>query len=64
LGDQVKEDEMGRACSTHGRDEKCIQNYNGKLKGRDHSEDIVEDNIREIRSEDVNWSHLAQDRNQ
>jgi hypothetical protein len=21
---QVKEDEMGRACSTHGRKEKCI----------------------------------------
>jgi hypothetical protein len=22
--DQVKEDEMGRACSTHGKTEKCI----------------------------------------
>jgi len=32
-GDQAKEDEMGHACRTHGRDEKCIQ--------RDHSEDCV-----------------------
>jgi hypothetical protein len=23
-GDQIKEDEMGGACSTHGRDEKCV----------------------------------------
>jgi hypothetical protein len=30
---------MGRACSTHGRDEKCIQNLSESLKGRDHSED-------------------------
>jgi hypothetical protein len=31
------EDEMGRACSMHGRDKKCIQE---DLKGRDHSEDV------------------------
>jgi hypothetical protein len=30
LGDQVKEDEMGSACSTHQRDEKCIQNFDWK----------------------------------
>jgi hypothetical protein len=23
----LKEDEMGGACSTHGRDEKCIQHF-------------------------------------
>jgi hypothetical protein len=28
--DQVKEDEMGEACSTHGRDEKCIHKSVGK----------------------------------
>jgi hypothetical protein len=26
----VKEDEMGRACSPHGRDEKCRQNFGRK----------------------------------
>jgi hypothetical protein len=30
---------MGRACSTHGGYEKCIQNFDWKnLKERDHSE--------------------------
>jgi hypothetical protein len=28
LGDQIKEDELSGACSTHGRDEICIQ-YSG-----------------------------------
>jgi hypothetical protein len=32
---------MGGACSTHRRDENCIQNFlSGNLKGRDHSEDL------------------------
>jgi hypothetical protein len=26
----IKEDEIGGACSTHGRDEKYIQNFGGK----------------------------------
>jgi len=29
---------MGRVCSTHGRDDNCIQNFGQKMKGRDHSE--------------------------
>jgi hypothetical protein len=29
-GVQTKEDEMGGTCSTHGRDEKYIQNFNMK----------------------------------
>jgi hypothetical protein len=30
-----------RACRTHRRDEKCVQNFGRKkLKGRDHSEDL------------------------
>jgi len=28
VGDQIKEDEMGGTCSTHGRGEKCL-NYFG-----------------------------------
>jgi hypothetical protein len=29
----MKEDEMGGACNTHGRDEKCIKIVVGKLEG-------------------------------
>jgi hypothetical protein len=40
-GDQIKEDEMGGACGTHGRDEKFIQNFGWKnLKGRDNLEGV------------------------
>jgi hypothetical protein len=32
---------MGGTCSTHGRSEKCIQNFDQKsLKGRDCVEDL------------------------
>jgi hypothetical protein len=27
-----KKNEIGRACNTHGRDEKCIQNFGSNLK--------------------------------
>jgi len=30
LGGQMKGDEMARACNTHGRDEKYIQNFGQK----------------------------------
>jgi hypothetical protein len=30
FGDQIKEYEMGGACSAHGRDEKCVQNVGQK----------------------------------
>jgi len=29
-GDQTKEEEMGEACNTHGRVEKCIHNFGRK----------------------------------
>jgi hypothetical protein len=32
--------EIGEAYSTRGRDEKCIQNFGRKMKGRDHWEDL------------------------
>jgi hypothetical protein len=31
LGDQMKEDEVFEACSTHGRNEKCVQNFRRKI---------------------------------
>jgi len=30
---------MEAACSTHGRDDKCIHNLVGKPEGKNHSED-------------------------
>jgi hypothetical protein len=37
----VKEDEMARACTTHGREEKCIYDLGGgSLKQRGHWEDL------------------------
>jgi len=30
-GDQVKEDEMAVACSMHGDDVKCIQNFDREI---------------------------------
>jgi hypothetical protein len=35
LGEQIKQDEMGRACGTYGREEICIQ---GNVKQTDHLE--------------------------
>jgi hypothetical protein len=29
-GDQIKEDEMGRACGTHGGEEKCLSELFGR----------------------------------
>jgi hypothetical protein len=41
LDNQFKENEMGGACSTNGRDEKCVQKFwSENLKGRDHLEDL------------------------
>jgi hypothetical protein len=34
LGCEVKEDEMGRICSMHVRDEKCIEIFDGKSEGK------------------------------
>jgi len=44
LGDQIKEDEVGRACSTHRRNERNIYSkLFENLKRRDHSEDLSVD---------------------
>jgi len=62
---------MGGACNTHGRDEKCIHNFNRKHCGKrplGRSWRIWEDNIRiqikETGWEAADWVLLAQDRNQ
>jgi hypothetical protein len=43
--DQIKNDEMGGACSTYGRDENWIQIFSRRTELREQLEDL-EDNIR------------------
>jgi hypothetical protein len=65
-GDQVKEDEMGGACSMHGRCEKCIQNFGGKPEGKRllgrsrRRRRIMLEWILGKGCEGVDWIHLAQ----
>jgi hypothetical protein len=33
--DEIREDEMGRACSMHGREEECIKSFGGKSKRKE-----------------------------
>jgi hypothetical protein len=40
LGDSIKENEIGGACRTDGRDEKCLQYFGWKTEGRDYSEHL------------------------
>jgi len=30
LGDQIKKNEMGRACDTYGRQKRCTQDFGGE----------------------------------
>ena len=36
LGDQIKKNKIGVACSTYGEEERCIQGWWGNLRERDH----------------------------
>lgn len=66
MGVQMIEYKMGGACSTHGTDEKCIQNLNGKTASKKSFRRRLEDNIKmkleEIRFECVQWVRVAQNR--
>lgn len=43
MSEKIKDGEMCRVCSTHGKEEKCIETFSRKLLGRDHFEDLVID---------------------
>jgi hypothetical protein len=60
---------VGRACTVYGRNEECIQNLSQKTKGNrplgkpKHGRRIIfKWTLREIRLDDVDSIHLAQDR--
>jgi hypothetical protein len=41
LGEQVKKNEVGRACSTYGENERCIQSFDGgNLRKGGHLEHV------------------------
>jgi hypothetical protein len=69
LASQVKANEVGGACGTHGRGEKSVQGFGGKPEGRRplgrprrRWEDGVRTDLREIGLGCVDWIRLAQDR--
>jgi hypothetical protein len=60
---------MGRACSTYGEEEKCMQGLIGKPKGRRplertkrRREDNIKIYIREVGCGGKDWINLAQNR--
>jgi hypothetical protein len=40
FGDEIKKDEMGRACCMHGSYAKCVQNFNRKKSREERLGDI------------------------
>jgi hypothetical protein len=69
--DQVKEDEMGRECSTNGENRNAYRILVGKPEGkrplgrpRRRWVDNITMDLREIGWDGVDWIDLAQDRDQ
>jgi hypothetical protein len=67
----VKEDEIGRACSTHGDKRNACRDSVGKPEGRRPlrrprcvGEDSVKLDLREAGLSGMDWINLAQDRDQ
>jgi hypothetical protein len=67
LEDEVKVNQVGGICSTHGRYEKCIQNFFGKPEGKRYRrrwEDNIRMNLGKVWREGADCIHLPQDRDQ
>jgi len=67
--DEVKQNEMGRACNMHGRDEKCVHSSARKPEGnrslcacRCRWEDNIKLDLKDVIYETVDFIHLGQDR--
>jgi len=57
-GDQIKKNELGGACGTHGGQEKCIQGYCGRADGKRPGVDgtIILRGIFGMRRPGLDWS--------
>jgi hypothetical protein len=71
LCDQIKEDDIGGACNTHGKNEKYINILVGKPDGKRplgrpkrRWEDNIWVDLGEMSWEGMEWIHMAQDRDQ
>jgi hypothetical protein len=69
--DEIKEDEIGRACGTHGKEDECHRILVGKPERKRHIrtprrrwEDNIKMDLREIGWGGMDWIDLAQDREQ
>jgi hypothetical protein len=64
----IKEDEVGRACSTNGGQEECIYDIGGKASRKETTGMtnvyIIKMNLREIGWDGIDWIYLAVDCNQ
>jgi len=66
-GDKMKKVEIGGACGNHRRDDTCrilFSNFEGvRQLGRPKRwwKDNIKINLKEIRYEEVDWIHVAQD---
>jgi hypothetical protein len=66
---QIKENEVGGTCGTHGRGQKSAQGFDGKARRKEplgrprrRWEDGIRINLREIGCGSVDWIQLAKDR--
>jgi hypothetical protein len=70
LGDKIKNNVIGEACSIYGRQERCIQGFGGEnVRERNHLGDlgvdgriIVEWILKKVGWGGMHWIELTQDR--
>jgi hypothetical protein len=65
LGDEIEKNEMGGACGTYGKEERCVQDFGWEPEGKrplGRQRCRYEINIQELGCGGVDWIELAQDR--
>ena len=68
-GDQIEKNEMGKACSTYGGEERRIQGFGGETWGKEplgrprpRWEDNIKMDLQEVECGGMDWIEIAQDR--